>query len=237
MSSANVSLGQNRARSRGRGNRGKYLRARGRRGLGRAAEFAPRLLLEEDIGAGDLDVDEDDQDDAGKYAKREIVDNTEKYGDPSVEPNVVEGELEEPEPEVDLSGFLAKQRLKDPDHEQFLPQDSDEDVDISLSKLSVSASTSLKPQKNNIQTIEWDASMEELRKDKEAADAVRDLKSRFQNTRSRPVRSQLRRGTNKATREVEDLRHEPSSTNEGITESQPSTVKAQMETFLDDLLS
>lgn len=80
------SASPNRGRGRGRGNRGKYLRARGHRGLGRAAEFTPRLLLEEE--QGDLDEDEDDQvEDLGKYAKRGIIDNSDRFAESEIDPN------------------------------------------------------------------------------------------------------------------------------------------------------
>ena len=58
---------------RKRGGFGKYLRARGRRGGGRPAEFHTRLLLE---GEEETEVDKEEAEEiARKYAKRPIVSN------------------------------------------------------------------------------------------------------------------------------------------------------------------
>lgn len=88
---------------------------------------------------------------------------------------------EEPEPEIDLSAFLAKQQLKDDESPKpSLHMDADEeDIDHALSSLSLSSGTA-KPRKNNTQTIQWDASMEELKKEKEAAEAVRGISDSLQ---------------------------------------------------------
>lgn len=81
--------------SRGRGNRGglgKYLRARGRRGTGRPAEWKQRVLLE-----GEGPEEEEDEaareareEMARKYAKRGLGSNADRY--------------KEEEPELDSEG-------------------------------------------------------------------------------------------------------------------------------------
>ena len=120
------------SRGRGRGKRGgfgKYLRARGRRGGGRPAEFHKRLLLE---GEEEAEVDTEEAEEiARKYARRPIVSNI--YREPNPEEPVLNEddacsmsidfrygrlisrivcEVEE-DPEVDLSSFLERQRLED----------------------------------------------------------------------------------------------------------------------------
>lgn len=81
--------------SRGRGNRGglgKYLRARGRRGTGRPAEWKSRSLLE---GEGPEDEDDEEAREAReeatrKYARRQLGTNADRY--------------KEEEPELDSEG-------------------------------------------------------------------------------------------------------------------------------------
>ena len=51
--------------------------------------------------------------------------------------------------------------------------DDDDDVDDSLAHLGQKAPVSSKSRKEHIQTIEWGESLEELRKEKETADANR----------------------------------------------------------------
>jgi hypothetical protein len=68
-----------RGRGKSRGGLGKYLRARGRRGGGRPAEFGNRLLLE---GEGPPDADDDEEEAAeraAKYARRQLGTNADRY--------------------------------------------------------------------------------------------------------------------------------------------------------------
>ena len=79
-----------RARGRGRGRTGKALRARGKRGIGRAATFGQRLYLE---GAGPLD-DEDEEaaaELANRFSKRELESNAHRFEEETPEPE--EGEV------------------------------------------------------------------------------------------------------------------------------------------------
>ena len=70
--------------SRGRGNRGgfgKYLRAKGRKGTGRPAEWKPRLLLE---GEGPEDEEDEEAREAReemtrKYSRRQLGSNADRY--------------------------------------------------------------------------------------------------------------------------------------------------------------
>jgi hypothetical protein len=73
-----------RGRGRGRGGLGKYLRARGRRGTGRPAEFGQRLRLEDEESD---DEDSEDDEELGKYAKRELLTNADRYEEPEVDPH------------------------------------------------------------------------------------------------------------------------------------------------------
>jgi len=221
-----------RGRRRGRGGIGKYLRARGRRGTGRPAEFVTRLNPEDENGAEEEDSGAEDQ--LKKYAKRQIETNAHRYEEPEVDLN----SEEQSEPEVDLSSFLAKQRLTDPDlrtpHDQ--PTENEDDVDDSLYHIT-SYSSQLRPCKNRVQTIEWDESLNELKLEKESADAVRDLKSRFRQNQPKLAPSKTLREPRKVDK-AEDSRHllKPDVSVDD-QELEPKVAnKAEMEDFLDDLL-
>ena len=80
--------GTGRARGRSRGGFGKALRARGRRGAGRPAEFRERLVLE---GERPEELDEEEAaEQAAKYSRRHLGSNADRY--------------KEPEPELDSDG-------------------------------------------------------------------------------------------------------------------------------------
>lgn len=80
---------------------------------------------------------------------------------------------EEPEPEIDLSSFLDRQRIADQeDPTSSREKEFDDDVDYSLSNLPSASSSAIKTRKNKTQTIQWDASMDQLKREKEAAEAV-----------------------------------------------------------------
>ncbi|KAK7026800.1 hypothetical protein VNI00_015458 [Paramarasmius palmivorus] len=227
-------------RSRGshkpRGGFGKYLRARGRgRGRGRPAEFRERLLLE-----GEGPPDEEDEEEAAerikKYSRRQLGTNADRYEEP--EPEL--GSDGEPivEPEVDLSAFLEKQRLND-DVGPSAPHTKDEDdgVDHSLDYLneytSQSKSDIAASRKGKVQEVQWDNELDEMMREKDSADAARDLKTRF-----RAKSEKLK--TKPAIPSARDRKHET-----GYVEApplpQPENVKPksqldEMEDFLDELL-
>jgi hypothetical protein len=73
-----------RGRGRGRGGLGKYLRARGRRGSGRPAEFSKRLRLEDEESNEESGEDDEER---VKYAKRELVTNADRYEEPEGDPH------------------------------------------------------------------------------------------------------------------------------------------------------
>ena len=86
---------------------------------------------------------------------------------------LLQGEVEE-EPEVDLSEFLARQKLEDIPQTN-LKEDSDDDVDTSLAHLSSNPTAASRSRKGNIQQIEWDEGLEEIKREKEIADANRGM--------------------------------------------------------------
>lgn len=79
-----------RGRAKSRGGLGKYLRARGRRGYGRPAEFNKRLLLDGEGPPSDDDEAEQTAANAIKYSRRQLASNADRY--------------EEPEPELGSDG-------------------------------------------------------------------------------------------------------------------------------------
>ncbi|KAF8512957.1 hypothetical protein BU17DRAFT_95830 [Hysterangium stoloniferum] len=232
-----------RGRGRGRGGLGKYLRAKGRRGTGRPAEFVTRLRLEDEdddhSGSGDEDGEDGEGDERAeqrKYAKRNIGTNADRYEEPEVDPHAEE----EPEPEVDLSEFLARQRLELESTVVSKPtvETDDDEVDHTLSHLP-STSNFSKSRKNNVHTIEWDASLDELKREKEAAEAVRDLKTRFRKNQPRvPVVVVKQSRDPEIDSKVVDSRHLPDTDKDTDANLKPS-IKSDMtelEDFLDDLL-
>lgn len=82
-------------------------------------------------------------------------------------------EEEEEEPEVDLSTFLARQRLDDkPSTSCKLNNEDDDDIDLSLhSKFPKRSGGSA--MKGQTQQIHWSKDLDELKKQKDSADAVR----------------------------------------------------------------
>ncbi|KAL0057653.1 hypothetical protein AAF712_015694 [Marasmius tenuissimus] len=231
--------GRGRGRGKSRGGLGKYLRARGRgRGFGRPAEFHKRLLLE---GEGPADEEEDEGEKAErakKYSRRQLGTNADRYKEE--EPEL--GSDGEPivEPEVDLSSFLARQKLDD---EANLPgpsvkddEDDDDDVDHSIDPVALgyqSKSDIAASRKGKAQEIQWDNQLDELMREKESADAARDLKSRFraksEKLKTKPITPSVReRKQDGSTVEAPPL---PLPENAKL-----KTQQKEMEDFLDDLL-
>ena len=81
------------------------------------------------------------------------------------------------EPEVDLSNFLARQRLDDtinPSIPKSTTDPDEDEVDHSLAHLkSVSLHSAQKPMKGRVQTREWDEELENMSREMAAADANR----------------------------------------------------------------
>ncbi|VDB95395.1 unnamed protein product [Peniophora sp. CBMAI 1063] len=231
------SRGRGRGRGRSRGGMGKYLRARGRghRGGGRPAVFKERLVLE---GEQEEELDEEEAAaQAQKFSRRQLGTNADRYKEPEPE---LDSEGEEIlEPEVDLSKFLERQRLEDAPETILSPKSDvdDDDVDHSLAHIGTGERLDAISRKGRVQQIEWDASLEEMRREKAEAEATRDLKNRFRTQVSRQRGSRLnpRGSTSVRGRRKQDVYVEapPLPTEQ---EGAPQGEKAQMEDFLDDLL-
>ncbi|OJT14421.1 hypothetical protein TRAPUB_8999 [Trametes pubescens] len=170
--SATPARGRGRGRGKSRGGLGKYLRARGRgRGRGRPAEFGKRLLLEDEEPE---EIDEEEQEEVERrFSRRQLVSNADRYAEPEPELNS-EGE-EVVEPEIDLSSFLERQKLSSqPSSAAPPPPDDDDDVDTTLAHITSNPQAVSQSKKGRVQQIEWDAGLEELSREKAAADATRD---------------------------------------------------------------
>ena len=84
----------------------------------------------------------------------------------------------EVEPEVDLSNFLARQKLDDSDSLKVpgVPQEDDEEeVDESISHLLRGEATSSRPRKGKVVQIDWDQQLDDISREKAAADANRGI--------------------------------------------------------------
>ena len=81
------------------------------------------------------------------------------------------------EPEIDLSNFLARQRLDDaagPSILKLTGEPDEDEVDHSLAHLNLVGSQSAhKPMKGRVRTVEWDEELENLSREKAMADASR----------------------------------------------------------------
>ncbi|KAG2353122.1 hypothetical protein BDR07DRAFT_1615157 [Suillus spraguei] len=213
-----------------RGGLGKYLRARGRGRGGRPAEFHQRLVLEdEEVVALDPDSEEA-KELQKKYSRRQLGSNADRYVEP--EPELDSDGEEIREPEVDLSSFLARQRLSDVSEMTVVAvprvDDDDDDIDHELAHISSHRIPPPISQKGRVQAIEWDAELEEMSREKVAADANRDLKARFraksEKLKAKPLFSRDGKQDNKYP-EAPAL---PTDTSKA--------PKVEMEDFLDDLL-
>ncbi|KAI6116680.1 hypothetical protein EV401DRAFT_40407 [Pisolithus croceorrhizus] len=218
------SRGRGRGRGKSRGGLGKYLRARGRgRGYGRAAEFTKRLVLQ---GEEEAELDpEEVEERRRKYGKRQLGTNADRYVEP--EPELGSDGEEIREPEVDLSAFLEKQKISEDTTSSAAPPE-DDDIDHDLDHISLGSQARTRSKKGNVQTIAWDGQLEELRREKDAADAARDLKDRFRarsgKLREKPV-------------SFEPRKHENTIIAPPLpTEQAPKAPKEEMQDFLDELL-
>ncbi|KAG2344755.1 hypothetical protein BDR05DRAFT_947115 [Suillus weaverae] len=79
------------------------------------------------------------------------------------------------EAEVDLSSFLARQRLSDVSETTVAaaPRVDNDDIDHELAHISSHRIPPPTSQKGRVQAIEWDAELEEMSREKAAADASR----------------------------------------------------------------
>ncbi|KAN0079869.1 hypothetical protein V8E55_009435 [Tylopilus felleus] len=231
-SSESQPRGRGRGRGKSRGGLGKYLRARGRgHSFGRPAQFTTRLVLEGEE-PDDLDPEEA-KEIHQRYAKRQLASNADRYVEE--EPQLdSEGETIQ-EPEVDLSAFLERQRLSDaaspgapaPDAQE---EEDEDEIDHSLAHIASQRQPASQSKKGRVQTIAWDDTLEQMHREKAAAEANRDLKERFRaktsTLRAKPMAPKERKKEN-------DVVEPPPLPTEGITRKGP---KSEMQDFLDDLL-
>ncbi|KIM66528.1 hypothetical protein SCLCIDRAFT_14507 [Scleroderma citrinum Foug A] len=96
------------------------------------------------------------------YARKQLGSNADRYVEPEPELGS-DGSEEVKDSEVDLSAFLERQRISEPATFSTAPwQEDDGDIDHDLD-----------------QTIAWNKGLEEMKREKDAAEAARDLKKRF----------------------------------------------------------
>jgi len=160
-----------------------------------------------------------------------LSNNAHRYTEPEPDPE------DEPEPEVDLTGFIAKQRAADDqpilyEGDSKAQKDDEEETDDSLIQFTSTfglAKAESNEKKGNVQRVEWTEEMETMRQEMQAADAMKDLKSRLQGgnvLRNPPNQSHHRQKKEKSP--VADRRGEV---------VQSANSQSEMEAFLDDLLS
>ncbi|KAI0290737.1 hypothetical protein B0F90DRAFT_1854779, partial [Multifurca ochricompacta] len=217
-----------------RGGHGKYLRARGRghRG-GRPAEFQERLLLE---GEQPEELDDDEvAEHSARYARRTIGTNADRYE----EPGPAIGPDGQPiiEPEVDLSTFLARDRLEDSHGSMLTPAPAnDNDVDHSLAHIISIPHAERSSRKGKAQPIEWDTSLQEMQHERMLLKHSRvHLKERLRASATRQMgktetREHLRR---QGSSQLSYLQGPPIAARSSTPHK---SAKAEMEDFLDDLL-
>ncbi|KAG6326791.1 hypothetical protein ID866_12298 [Astraeus odoratus] len=213
--------GRGRGKSKSRGGLGKHLRARGRgRGYGRPAEFTKRLVLE---GEEKVELDPEEAEELQrKYGRRQLGSNADRYVEP--EPELGSDGEEIKEPEVDLAAFLERQRISKPT--MFLPaalEDDDDDIDHDLDHITSSRQVSTRPKKGNVQTMAWSEELDEMKRERDATEAARDLKERFR------AKTDKLQGATKAFKQCKQAPPLP-------TEKMKRAPKEEMEDFLDDLL-
>ena len=83
-----------------------------------------------------------------------------------------EGE-EVKDPEVNLSAFLERQRISELATFSTAPQEDDDDIDHDLDHITSGRKAYTRPKKGNVQTVIWDKDLEEMKREKDAAEAAR----------------------------------------------------------------
>ncbi|KAH9919598.1 uncharacterized protein B0H18DRAFT_629131 [Fomitopsis serialis] len=226
-----------RGRGKSRGGLGKYLRARGRgRGGGRPAQFGQRLVLE---GEMPEELDEEEAAEMQKrYARRQLGTNADRYKE--LEPELDSEGEEILEPEVDLSTFLERQRLSPQESSAPPPPEDDPEIDASVANiLPGRQGAAAQSKKGKVQQVEWDESLEELSREKAAAEAKWDLKSRFRASaaKQRGAPATTSRCMGRGRQHVAICADRVVEAPPLPTEQKPQkSGKEDMEDFLDDLL-
>jgi hypothetical protein len=165
------------------------------------------------------------------YAKRTLSTNADRYEEP--EPEIGSDGQPMVDPEVDLSAFLARQRLED--QSKLFGQATtgkDDDVDPSLAHINPNSSNKLPSKKGKVQRIEWDASLEEMEHNKNVAQAQSDMKERLRANAARQMGKTAIR--EHASRQAKSLKEAPPLPQDpSLPEKSP---RAEMEDYLDKLL-
>lgn len=73
---------------------------------------------------------------------------------------------------MDLSSFLEKQKLSDAGPSLPPPSEDEDDVDTSLSHLQTRTQPSTTSRKGKVKQIDWDEELDELSREKAAAEAT-----------------------------------------------------------------
>ena len=74
---------------------------------------------------------------------------------------------------MDLSAFLERQQISEPATFSAAPQEDDDDIDHDLDHITSGREAYTRPKKGNVQTIIWDKELEEMKREKDAAEAAR----------------------------------------------------------------
>ncbi|KAF8486985.1 hypothetical protein DFH94DRAFT_702207 [Russula ochroleuca] len=224
-SSTSTRAGGRRHRSPRGGHGGKYLpQGRGYRG-GLPDGEQPEQLSEAE--AAELEELE------ARYGRRTLGTNADRYEEP--EPEIGADGQPIAELEVDLRAFLGRQRMEDPPGLPLVPATvDDDDVDHSLAHITSNPLAARQSRKGKTQYIDWDASLEEMQHEKNAARAQSDLKERLRaNAAHQMGKTAIREHTCRQVR-VRPLKEAPPLPQDSHLASK--SLKVEMEEFLDDLL-
>ncbi|KAH9957627.1 hypothetical protein BGW80DRAFT_1380550 [Lactifluus volemus] len=214
--------GRGRSRGRSRGGLGKYLRARGRGHTGSSGRPTEFRELPENLDEAEAEALE------ARYAKRDLGTNADRYEEP--DPEIGPDGQPIVEPEIDLSAFLARQRLEDHEPHSVPHTIEKDDVDHSLAHLMSNAGH--RSWKGQARQIEWDTALEEMQHDQDVAQAQSDLKERLRASSARQLgRTASREHTR---RQVKPLKGTPLLPEDPQLPVKSS--KTELEDFLDDLI-
>ncbi|KAJ7695324.1 hypothetical protein B0H14DRAFT_3042347, partial [Mycena olivaceomarginata] len=176
---------------------------------------------------------------AQKFSRRQLGTNADRYAEP--EPVLNSDGEPKVEPEVDLMSFLQRQRISDAPGPSVLQPttdsiaDDDDDVDHSLAHISLTGVKPVVSRKGKIEQIEWDDELDELEPEKLSAEAIWDLKTRFC-TKAEKLRKFVTAGRERhlsGSTTYVDAPPLPLADGSPL----PKGPKADMEDFLDDLLT
>jgi hypothetical protein len=191
-------------------------------------------------GESNEDGEEDEEaerEEARKYSRRQLGSNADRYVEPGPELNS-DGEVE-PEPEINLSSFLERQRLDDlPARSTPLADSIDDadDVDLTLAHISSRPQAVSQSKKGQVQQIDWDEQLDDLSREKAAAEAARELKTRFR-AKTERMRGQTQDNSAHGRERKHDKAYAEAPPLPNESALPPKDTKDEMQDFLDDLLS